>query len=76
MEVLQTLSAPDREALLLVAWDGLKIKDAAAVMGFTTAAFSVRLHRVRKRFIKRMALAEDRLGTDLMPAGPRRADEI
>ncbi|MGH2655367.1 MAG: RNA polymerase sigma factor [Actinomycetota bacterium] len=46
---LHRLSEWDREALTLVAWDGLDAVDAAAAMGYTPAAFAVRLHRARRR---------------------------
>lgn len=43
------LSDADREALALVAWDGLTGREAAQVLGCTRAAFSVRLTRARRR---------------------------
>lgn len=43
------LGERDREALRLVAWDGLDPGGAAAVLGITKLAFSVRLHRARRR---------------------------
>lgn len=46
---LAALSAHDREALLLVTWDGLTSAQAAAVQGVTVATFQVRLHRARRR---------------------------
>jgi RNA polymerase sigma factor (sigma-70 family) len=46
---LATLSERDREALLLVAWDGLEHRVAASVMGCSTGAFTVRLHRARRK---------------------------
>jgi RNA polymerase sigma-70 factor (ECF subfamily) len=45
---LSTLSADERETLLLVAWDGLDRTSAAAVVGCTPATFAVRLHRARR----------------------------
>lgn len=48
-EAMDRLSEADREALVLVAWDGLSIRQAAQVAGCGAAAFSVRLHRARKR---------------------------
>jgi RNA polymerase sigma factor (sigma-70 family) len=63
---LAALSEDDREALLLVAWDGLSQEQAAAVLGLTRNAFSVRLHRARRRL-------ETALGTDrtLLPTTMR-----
>ena len=46
---LAALSEDQREALLLVAWDGLSAGQAAAVLGVSTATFHVRLHRARGR---------------------------
>ncbi len=46
---LAALSEEQREALLLVAWDGLSPGQAAAVLGVSTATFHVRLHRARRR---------------------------
>ncbi len=49
LAALAVLSAAEREALLLVAWDGLAPAEAARVAGCTTAAFHVRLFRARRR---------------------------
>ena len=46
---LAAMSEEQREALLLVAWDGLSAGQAAAVLGVSTATFHVRLYRARKR---------------------------
>ncbi|MDX2825856.1 sigma-70 family RNA polymerase sigma factor [Streptomyces ipomoeae] len=46
---LNTLSDSDREALLLVSWDGLNAADAARVMGRSKAAFAVQIHRARRK---------------------------
>ncbi|MCA5894276.1 sigma-70 family RNA polymerase sigma factor [Isoptericola sp. NEAU-Y5] len=46
---LARLTAREREAILLVAWDGLAPAEAADVADCTTAAFHVRLHRARRR---------------------------
>ena len=42
----------DREAICLVAWEGLSIADAARAAGCTTAAFHVRLSRARARLAR------------------------
>jgi RNA polymerase sigma-70 factor (ECF subfamily) len=44
-----TLGERDREVLRLVAWDGLEAAEAAEVLGVTRLAFTVRLHRARRR---------------------------
>jgi RNA polymerase sigma-70 factor, ECF subfamily len=46
---LARLGQRDREALLLVIWDELSQRDAARVLGCTTGALAVRLHRARRR---------------------------
>jgi RNA polymerase sigma factor (sigma-70 family) len=43
------LSERDREAICLVAWEGLSIADAARAASCTTATFAVRLSRARAR---------------------------
>lgn len=45
---LDQLTEPQREAVLLVAWDGLTRQQAAAVLGCSRATFAVRLHRARR----------------------------
>jgi RNA polymerase sigma-70 factor, ECF subfamily len=52
---LRSLSLADREALLLVAWEDLSPRLAAAALGITPVAFRVRFHRARRRFIRRLA---------------------
>jgi RNA polymerase sigma-70 factor (ECF subfamily) len=47
-EAFGELSAKEREALQLVAWDDLSIRDAATVVDCTAPAFAVRLHRARR----------------------------
>ena len=49
LAAIGTLSAPDRDLLTLVAWHGLTPAAAAGVMGCSTAAYFVRLHRARRR---------------------------
>lgn len=63
------LSEQDREALRLIAWDGLSSKAAAEVLGMTRVAFGVRLHRARQRLSAALAKAE---GTP-RPGPPARA---
>jgi RNA polymerase sigma-70 factor (ECF subfamily) len=48
---LAKLSAADREALLLVAWEDLTPAAAAASLGISAGAFRVRLHRARRRLL-------------------------
>lgn len=49
VRALAQLSETDREALLLVAWEGLGNAEAAAAMSVSPVAFRVRLHRARRR---------------------------
>ncbi|MCZ7662624.1 MAG: RNA polymerase sigma factor [Thermoleophilia bacterium] len=51
---LARLSENDREVLLLVAWDDLSHRQAAAVLGCNMATFTVRFHRARKRLAEAM----------------------
>ena len=50
LDAFATLGERDREALRLVTWDGLSAAEAADVLGVTRLAFTVRLHRARRRF--------------------------
>jgi RNA polymerase sigma-70 factor (ECF subfamily) len=68
---LNRLGADDREALALVAWDGLTPAQAAHSLGCTPVAFRVRLHRARRRFERALAdvdEAESRRHTPARPA--------
>ena len=49
----------DREALMLVAWDGLDHRVAASVMGCSTAAFAVRIHRARRKLERALSTERD-----------------
>lgn len=53
LSALAALTPNEREALLLVAWDGLSPRDAAQVAGCSASAFHVRLHRARRRLQSR-----------------------
>lgn len=46
---LASLKERDREALLLTAWEGLSVEQAAAVLGCSPEAFRKRSERARKR---------------------------
>ncbi len=54
-EALAALSPADREALMLVVWDGLDHARAAVVVGCSARAFSMRVHRARRRLAAAMA---------------------
>lgn len=49
LAALANLSAPDRELLLLVAWDGLTPEQAGTALGISRRTLAVRLHRARQR---------------------------
>src|SRR6187455_3109879 len=48
-QALARLRPGDREAITLVAWDGLTPAQAAAALGLPGVAFRVRLHRAKAR---------------------------
>jgi RNA polymerase sigma-70 factor (ECF subfamily) len=51
---LARLSSPEREAIELLAWEGLSPAEAATVVGCSRGAFAVRVHRAR-RHLRRLA---------------------
>jgi RNA polymerase sigma-70 factor, ECF subfamily len=55
VHAFNALEERDREALALIAWDGLAPREAAMVAGCSAATFSVRLHRARKRLATLLA---------------------
>lgn len=64
LAALAGLRPDDREALLLVAWDGLATADAATVAGCSERTFARRLRRARSQ----LNLAEAGLRTESTPA--------
>jgi RNA polymerase sigma-70 factor, ECF subfamily len=54
LAALVGLSEPQREVLLLIAWDGLSQREAAAVLGCTRGAVALRLHRARASLRKEL----------------------
>ena len=70
---LGRLPANDREAITLIAWDGLRPAEAATVLGQSPAAFRVRLHRAKRRLRREL----DRAGqADPRSQHPSVAKEI
>lgn len=61
VQAFNALEERDREALALVAWDGLAPREAAMVVGCSAATFSVRLHRARKRLSAVLGEADEPL---------------
>ena len=64
---MESLSAQEREALLLVAWEGLEPARAARAAGCSAAAFRVRLHRGRRHVAA--ALADTAIAPQSSTAG-------
>jgi RNA polymerase sigma factor (sigma-70 family) len=60
MRAFVALPERDREALRLVAWDGLSLADAARVAGTTRIAFAARAHRARRRLAAALEDPSDR----------------
>lgn len=58
LRALASLPDADRELLTLLAWQGLSQRDAAKVLGCSTATVAVRLHRARRRLDLAMGLSE------------------
>lgn len=57
-DAVQELRPIDREALRLVAWDGLSHAEAAQVLGCSTNAIALRIHKVKARL--RVSIAAPR----------------
>jgi RNA polymerase sigma factor (sigma-70 family) len=64
---MDKLSPQEREALLLVAWEGLEPARAARAAGCSAAAFRVRLHRGRRHVAT--ALADNAIAPQSSTAG-------
>lgn len=56
---LMRLPEKDREAITLIAWEGLRPREAALVLGQSPVAFRVRFHRARKRLRARLGVQAD-----------------
>jgi RNA polymerase sigma-70 factor (ECF subfamily) len=69
-EALAQLSEPDRELLLLHAWEGLEPAELAQALDARPGTIAVRLHRARRRFAASLAAADQRVNPD--PAEVRR----
>ena len=51
---LQRLSATDQEVLALAAWEELRPREAAVVLGVSPAWYRVRLHRAKRRLLREL----------------------
>jgi RNA polymerase sigma factor (sigma-70 family) len=52
---LDRLAEGQREVLRLAAWEGMDARRAAAVLGCSRSAYTLRLHRARRRLAKELA---------------------
>lgn len=68
LAALEQLTDSQREVLLLVVWDGLSQREAAAALGCSRGAVALRLHRARSRL--RAALTEGSAGEDAVRSPP------
>lgn len=64
---LDRLPEKEREALRLLAWDGLSAADAAKALGCSRATLAVRLHRGRRRLATLLDLERDAEGAPSAP---------
>jgi RNA polymerase sigma-70 factor (ECF subfamily) len=60
---LASLGERDRELLLLVAWEGLSVTEAAEALAVKAGTVAVRLHRARQRFARALAQHDAPLNT-------------
>jgi RNA polymerase sigma-70 factor (ECF subfamily) len=70
LEAVRQLTDAEREALLLVAWDGLSNADAARVAGCSRRAFEVRLSRARARLTRAVSESSARAAAFAVAAHP------
>lgn len=71
LAALHRLSAVEREALCLCAWEGLDLSQAAVVAGCSTAALKVRLFRARRHM--RQLLDAEEAGHAVRASAPARS---
>ncbi|MEL6985319.1 MAG: RNA polymerase sigma factor [Actinomycetota bacterium] len=69
---LERLSFDDQEVLRLVAWEGLSHAEAGQVLGCSTNAVGVRIHRARKRLEVELERVTNPIG--LSPNPPTETD--
>ena len=56
---LAALSPAEREAITLIAWEGLTSEEAAIVLDCSRATFYVRIHRARKRLAEHLGAGHE-----------------
>jgi RNA polymerase sigma-70 factor (ECF subfamily) len=64
---LARLSERDRELLLLMAWEGLELRQAAEVLGVRPNTLAVRFHRARRRLSAALEAQEADDGSERAP---------
>jgi RNA polymerase sigma-70 factor (ECF subfamily) len=64
---LARLSERDRELLLLMAWEGLELRQAAEVLGVRPNTLAVRFHRARRRLSAALEAVEADDGSERAP---------
>lgn len=69
LRALASLSARDREVLLLVTWDGLSHAEAATVLAVRPQTLTMRVHRARRRLEQALGRASP-LATDVAAPAP------
>ena len=62
---LQRLSATDQEILALAAWEELRPREAAVVLGVSPAWYRVRLHRAKRRLLRELEESASSAGHSL-----------
>jgi RNA polymerase sigma factor (sigma-70 family) len=67
------LSERDREVLRLIAWEGLLLREAAAVLGCSAVACRVRFHRAKRRLAEQLQALERHAATARPQPDPRGA---
>lgn len=73
---MSSLSEDDQELLRLVAWEGLTPAQVAVVLGCSSTAARVRLHRARARFSKHLNYTETRHAPLTGLYRERRSEEV
>jgi RNA polymerase sigma-70 factor (ECF subfamily) len=66
-EALGSLNERDRELLLLMAWEGLELQQAAQVLGVRPNTVAVRFHRARRRLSAALKAQESEEGSERAP---------
>jgi RNA polymerase sigma-70 factor (ECF subfamily) len=69
LAALGRLTDFQQEVLLLVAWDGLSQREAAAALGCSRGAVALRLHRARKRLEQALAETAEEEHAPRRPSG-------